>query len=95
LHKKINPKSQKDLFPKILISDLTKIPIEINEEYFPKINDLAKQIIESKKQLAKAKTENEKEYLEKKCDSLDRQIDNLVYELYDLTEQEIKIVESN
>jgi len=30
---------------------------------------------------------------ENKCATLDRQIDNLVYELYDLTPEEIAIVE--
>jgi len=31
--------------------------------------------------------------LKRQIDSTDRQIDNLVYELYGLTEEEIKIVE--
>jgi len=57
------------------------------------IVSLVEQILSSKKQLATAKTDNEKEYLEKKCKSLDRQIDALVYQLYGLTEEEIKIVE--
>jgi type II restriction/modification system DNA methylase subunit YeeA len=52
------------------------------------------QILESKKQEVNVKTESEKDYLKKKCSALDRQIDNLVYELYGLTEEEIKIVES-
>jgi len=42
----------------------------------------------------KAKTESDKEYLQRKCDSIDKQIDKLVYQLYGLTEEEIKIVES-
>jgi len=32
-------------------------------------------------------------YSQRQIDSTDRQIDNLVYELYGLTEEEIKIVE--
>jgi hypothetical protein len=51
------------------------------------------QIIVSNKQLHLSKTDSEKEYLEKKCKGLDRQIDALVYELYGLTEEEIKIIE--
>ena len=47
----------------------------------------------NKKQIATAKTEGEKDFLENKCNNLDRQIDNLVYKLYELTEEEIKIVE--
>jgi adenine-specific DNA-methyltransferase len=56
---------------------------------------LVDQMLESKKQLANAKTESEKEYLEKKCSIIDKQIDQLVYELYGLTEDEIKIVGGN
>ncbi len=47
-------------------------------------------MLEAKKQLAAAKTDGDKTYYENKCASLDRQIDRLVY---DLTEEEIDIVE--
>jgi hypothetical protein len=43
-------------------------------------------------QLQQAKTESDKNYLERKCVNLDKEIDRLVYELYELTEEEIKIV---
>ena len=52
-------------------------------------------MLEAKKQLALAKTDKDKTYYENKCASLDRQIDRLVYDLYGLTEEEIKIVEGN
>ncbi len=58
-----------------------------------KIISFVEQILISTKQLYKAKTESDKNYLERKCESLDNQIDKLVYELYGLTEEEIKIVE--
>jgi len=48
-----------------------------------------------KKQLQQAKTESDKNYLNRKCETLDKQIDELVYKLYDLTEEEIKIVDEN
>ncbi len=54
---------------------------------------LVTQILEAKKCLASAQTDKDKTYFENKCASLDRQIDALVYELYGLTEDEIKIVE--
>lgn len=41
-----------------------------------------------------AKTESKASRLEMQCASLDRQIDAAVYELYGLTEEEIKIIES-
>ena len=50
-------------------------------------------MLEAKKQLASARTERDKTFYENKCATLDRQIDNLVYELYDLTPEEIAIVE--
>jgi hypothetical protein len=53
------------------------------------------QMLEAKKQLACAKTNKDKNYYEAKCAGLDRQIDRLVYDLYGLTEEEIKIVEEN
>ncbi len=34
-----------------------------------------------------------RDYYEQKCATLDRPIDRLVYDLYDLTEGEIRIVE--
>jgi adenine-specific DNA-methyltransferase len=46
-----------------------------------------------KKQLQKAKTESDKNYLKRKCETLNKQIDELVYQLYGLTEEEIKIVD--
>jgi phenylpyruvate tautomerase PptA (4-oxalocrotonate tautomerase family) len=49
--------------------------------------------LEAKKQLAAAVTDNDKNFLQNKCSSIDIQIDKLVYELYELTEEEIKIVE--
>jgi len=50
-------------------------------------------MLEAKKQLASARTERDKNFYESKCATLDRQIDTLVYELYDLTPEEIAIVE--
>jgi type I site-specific restriction endonuclease len=49
--------------------------------------------VEAKKQLASARTERDQTFYESKCATLHRQIDNLVYELYDLTPEEIAIVE--
>jgi hypothetical protein len=35
----------------------------------------------------------DKSYYERRCETLDKQIDQVVYELYGLTEEEIRIVE--
>ena len=45
------------------------------------------------KRLAAAKTGHEKTVLQRQINTTDRQIDRLVCELYDLTDEEIRIVE--
>jgi hypothetical protein len=55
---------------------------------------LVERMLELHKQLAVAKTDHAKTNLQRQIDATDAQIDQLVYELYDLTEDEIKIVES-
>ncbi|MBI4725967.1 hypothetical protein HY768_01865 [candidate division TA06 bacterium] len=60
-----------------------------------KISNYVTKLLESKKQLATANTEADKNYYQQKCQSLDNQIDKLVYELYGLTEEEIKVVEGS
>ena len=47
------------------------------------------------KRSAVAKNPNDKVQLEREIESTDRQINQLVYELYGLTEDEIKIVEES
>ena len=45
------------------------------------------------RELIKAKPPNEKQIIQRQIDATDKQIDALVYELYGLTEEEIRIVE--
>jgi adenine-specific DNA-methyltransferase len=90
----------KTSFPQVTIFSLAQVPIRI-----PNLSDpaekarrdqmvrLVEQMLEAKKQLAKAKTDKDKTYYERRCTELDRQTDRLVYELYGLTEEEIRIVE--
>jgi len=54
---------------------------------------LVERMLKMNRQLPKAKTPDEKTRLERQIAATDKQIDNLVYELYGLTEEEIKIVE--
>ncbi len=60
-----------------------------------KIVPLVAQMLSLNKQLSGAKTDHEKTSLQRQIDSTDRQIDRLVYELYELTEEEIRIVEGS
>jgi predicted nucleic acid-binding Zn-ribbon protein len=45
------------------------------------------------KQLPRAKTPHEQESLQRTIEATDKQIDTLVYELYNLTEKEIQIIQ--
>ena len=47
-----------------------------------------------KKQMYDAKLPHIKTTIQRQIESTDKQIDQLVYKLYDLTDEEIKIVES-
>jgi type I restriction-modification system DNA methylase subunit len=58
-----------------------------------KMVSLVEQMLDLHKKLSDAKIPDEKTRLQRQIDSTDRQIDNLVYELYNLTKEEISIVE--
>ena len=63
--------------------------------FYLKMVSLVDQMMELHKKLAEAKIPDEKTRLQRQIDSTDSQIDQLVYELYDLTDEEIKIVEAS
>ena len=56
---------------------------------------LVEQMLSLHKQLQEARTPHEQTALQRQIEATDEQIDALVYELYGLTEEEIKIVESS
>jgi len=56
--------------------------------------NLVDQMLNLNKKLNNAKLPQEKNLLQRQIDATDKQIDQLVYKLYDLTNEEIKIVES-
>ena len=58
-----------------------------------KIVGLVETILKLHKDLPKAKTPDEQESIQRQIEATDKQIDRLVYELYGLTDEEIKIVE--
>jgi type I restriction-modification system DNA methylase subunit len=89
-------------FPNVNINpnDFRRLPIRLID--FADANDRASHskmiakvdaMLEAKIHLAESKTDKDKTYYEKRCAGLDRQIDQLVYDLYGLTEEEIKVVE--
>jgi hypothetical protein len=99
-HHKRSPKSQKGLFPKVLVSDIAKLPIctinfsdPADKSRHDKMVALVEQMLSLHKKLAEAKTDHDKTVLQRQIATTDSQIDRLVYELYELTEEEVGIVE--
>lgn len=75
---------------------LSKLPIpNISKEDQKPFIKLANKMLELNKQLSDCKTPHEKRLIEKQIEVTDNKINKLVYELYDLTEEEIKIVENS
>ncbi len=54
---------------------------------------LVERMLDLHKKLTKAKTAHQKTVVQRQIDATDRRIDALVYELYGLTDKEIRIVE--
>lgn len=62
--------------------------------YHNQMVQLVEQMLTLKKQLPQANTDHDKNMIQRRITATDRQIDKLVYELYGLTEDEIRIVEN-
>ncbi len=92
--------AQRDDFPKIVLKETRGLPIrQIDDDkksdrvHHDRMVELVDHMLSLHKQLPTAKTPHEQTALQEQIDHIDRQIDRLVYELYGLTEEEIKIVE--
>jgi hypothetical protein len=79
---------------------MEKIPVRVidhsnkfDKSSHDQIVKLVEQMLELHQRLSSAKTPQEKTALERQIAATDAQIDRLVYDLYGLTEDEIKIVE--
>jgi hypothetical protein len=57
--------------------------------------NLVERMLDLHKKLACAKVPAEKTRIQRQIFTTDKQIDNLVYDLYNLTEEEIKIIEES
>ncbi|MCI0558740.1 MAG: hypothetical protein MN733_09610, partial [Nitrososphaera sp.] len=99
-HHRRNPKSQKALFPKVLVSDVEKLPIHsinfsdsADKAKHDQMVILVERMLDLHKRLAKATNPADNERLQRQIDATDREIDRLVYGLYELTDEEISILE--
>jgi len=91
-----------DAFPQIKVGQLKSLPIRMidfadprNKARHDQMVALVEQMLDLNKQLAEAKIPQAKAVLQRQIETTDRQIDELVYELYGLTDEEIKIIEKN
>ena len=65
-----------------------------NKARHDQISGLVERMLDLNKQLAESKNPQSKTVLQRQIEATDRQIDKLVYQLYDLTDEEIEIVEA-
>ncbi len=64
-----------------------------DKAYHDRMVELVERICSLHERLDEAKIESERTIIQHQIDAVDRQIDRLVYELYDLTDEEIEVVE--
>ena len=102
LVKSQNVNLDRDAFPKIntqTLSSLSVPAIDFNSPADKTIHDkmvsLVDRMLDLNKKLQSVKIAHEKELLERQIKITDTQIDQLVYELYGLTEEEVRVIEGN
>ena len=94
--------AHRDDFPKIVLKETRSLPIRTinfsdraDKTRHDQMVKLVEQMLKLHKGLSAARTPQEKTALERQIAASDAQIDRLVYDLYGLTEEEIKIVEKS
>ena len=95
-------KLQRKVFPQFKIKELRTFPIRAINISDPadraahdKMVQLVDQMLAMHKRLRAAQTQTDRELYQRQIDATDKQIDALVYELYGLTDEEIRIVAGN
>ena len=93
-------KLQRKTFPQFKIKELSIFPIPpidfsnpSEEQLHDTLVSLVNEMLLTQKQFHSAKMERDRKIYKQKIDMLDRKIDKLVYELYGLSDEEIKIIE--
>jgi len=91
---------QRDDFPKIVLKESRALPIRpidfsnsADKDRHDRMVALVERMLELHQRRHSAGSDHERELLQRQIDSTDGEIDVLVYELYGLTEEEIRIVE--
>ena len=93
---------QRRTFPKIKGTYLKQLPIprldgssRLDQSRRTQITELVDIILKLREKAAAVRTAHDRTVLERQIAATDHQIDRLVYELYGLTDEEIKIVEAS
>ncbi len=86
-----------DIDPRCIFSPILTINLSdpVDKARHDRMVGLVTQMLDLNKKLQDARLEQEKTQLSRQIEATDGAIDTLVYELYGLTEEEIKIVEGN
>ncbi len=88
----------KDDFPQVTIKDIKSLPFPekvLSEPNKNLMESLVERMLYLHKKMAETKIAHEKTLLQRQIEATDKQIDRLVYELYGLTEEEIRIIEDS
>ena len=95
-------KSETNVFPKIRIGQIKELPIPFlnlndskDKEIYDSLITLVDQMLQAQKDYHNSKSDLDKELNSKKIDIIDKSIDALVYKLYDLSPEEIDIIEKD
>jgi hypothetical protein len=84
------------VIPQVKASKLETLPFpdaQADHPIISQLNRCSRVMYRLNSELGNTMNPNDKTRLEREIETTDRQIDHLVYELYGLTEEEIKIVE--
>jgi hypothetical protein len=87
----------KDDFPQVTIKDILSLPFPSSEKVEmrkDKMVSLVEHILFLHKNLAAVGAPQGKEMLERQIETVDKAIDALVYELYELSDEEIEVIET-
>jgi adenine-specific DNA-methyltransferase len=86
------------VIPQVKASKLSSLPVPVCRKNHPmskKLSQLATSMSAATSELAKVQTDKDKDYWTGKCSSIDRQINHIVYELYELSDEEIELIENS
>jgi hypothetical protein len=86
--------SDNDTFPQIMIRDILQFPFPVIDGIIDtNLNKLTSQLLNLNEEMQLIKLESKRLQIQSKIEYCETRINEIVYQLYGLTEEEIKIVE--